>query len=154
MPSDPSADFQALLGQINLKKLVGTETPVSELQKQEFKSSNGRVFSAVKLRNALKEGQKAGYGTFTIGRRGYATRMAWVQPPESSAPAEDASAPALAAATPAAVATSADESDASQTVRHSLRLRADLTVQIELPINLTDREAERLAHWVQALPLG
>ena len=37
-------------------------------------------------------------------------------------------------------------------VRHTLNLRPGVTVHIELPADLTSREAVRLAHWVQALP--
>ncbi|HCH64750.1 MAG TPA: hypothetical protein DFR83_18230, partial [Deltaproteobacteria bacterium] len=37
-------------------------------------------------------------------------------------------------------------------VRHTLNLRHGVTVHIELPADLTAREAVRLAHWVQALP--
>ena len=164
MPSDPSADFQALLSQINLDSLVGQETPAADLLAMKLRSSNGRVFSPVKLRGALKAGQAAGYGTYTIGRRGYATRFAWAKPPEAAAPAAaapaaEAPAPAPAPEAPApapapAAASAVDGPEGIQTVRHSLRLRADVTLHVELPVDLTDREAERLAHWVQALPVG
>ncbi|HXJ56995.1 MAG TPA: hypothetical protein VNU68_10050 [Verrucomicrobiae bacterium] len=36
---------------------------------------------------------------------------------------------------------------------HSFRLRQDVTVSLNLPIDLSTREAERLARFIQALPL-
>jgi hypothetical protein len=36
---------------------------------------------------------------------------------------------------------------------HSFRLRQDVTVSLNLPIDLSTREAERLARFIHALPL-
>lgn len=47
------------------------------------------------------------------------------------------------------------DSDATTgTLRHSFHLRQTLQVVIELPAYLTEREAERLARFVQSLPVA
>jgi hypothetical protein len=52
-----------------------------------------------------------------------------------------------------AVSREPDEEDkALQTIRHEYRLRPDFTAQIELPEDLTTREAARLADFLKTLP--
>ncbi len=40
-----------------------------------------------------------------------------------------------------------------ETVAHALRLRADWTLNLQLPADFTPAEAERVAHFLRALPL-
>jgi hypothetical protein len=40
------------------------------------------------------------------------------------------------------------------TLIHSFRLRPDFTVSVELPVNLSEKEAERLADFMLCLPFG
>ncbi len=44
--------------------------------------------------------------------------------------------------------------DPAAMMQHSFRLRPGLQISIELPGDLTEREAERLARFVQSLPLA
>ncbi|MBP1862202.1 hypothetical protein [Rhizobium herbae] len=41
-----------------------------------------------------------------------------------------------------------------ETLQHSFHLRPDLQIKIELPVDLTEREAERLARFIQSLPVN
>jgi|GEM_PF-5221767 len=167
MPRDYSVDFQKVLEQISIEDVQGTETPAADLLDLGMSDSRGRRFNAAHLRGALRAGEAAGYGSLIVGRRGYPTRFAWSKVPtpvaaapapkkpaaEKSAKAAPAPAPAPAPAAEAPAPAPAPAA-ASNGQSYSLRLRADLTVNIELPADLTVREAERLAHWMQALPIG
>jgi hypothetical protein len=52
-----------------------------------------------------------------------------------------------------AVSGEPDEEDrVAQTIRHEYRLRPDFTAEIELPEDLTTREALRLADFLKTLP--
>jgi hypothetical protein len=173
MARDYSEDFQKILEQISLADVRGTETPANDLLDLNMSDSKGRRFNAAHLRGALRAGETSGYGSLIVGRRGYPTRFAWSKVPAAvtKAPAPAAKAPAAKA--PVAVAPPAPEPAPVETapvavqaapaapapapaskgdgVVHTLQLRANLAVHFELPADLTPREAERLAHWVQAL---
>ena len=45
-------------------------------------------------------------------------------------------------------------SAAPATLQHSFHLRPGLQIKLDLPADLTDREAERLARFVQSLPVA
>lgn len=156
MARDYLADFQKVLEQISLDEVQGTETPAADLLTLNMSDSKGRRFNATHLRGALRAGEAAGHGSFIVGRRGYPTRFAWSKVPagkasaKATAPAE--AAPAVAAAPPPAPVAAPAAPSSTGGVRHTLNLRPGVTVHIELPADLTSREAVRLAHWVQALP--
>jgi hypothetical protein len=162
MARDYSADFQKILDQISIDDVQGTETPAADLLNLNMSDSKGRRFNGQHLRGALRSGESAGYGSLIVGRRGYPTRFAWSKVPasvvaqaSSNAKASKRSAAASAAdAKPAAAAARPAAASTSGNVMHSLQLRNGTTVHLELPADLTTREAERLAYWVQALPFG
>lgn len=60
----------------------------------------------------------------------------------------------LALKTPVEAASSADAGAAPRAVVHTLQLRADWTVSLELPPDFTPEEAKRMCHFVRALPLS
>ncbi len=147
MARDYSADFQKILEQLSLEEVRGTETPAADLLALNMSDSKGRRFNANHLRGALRAGEAAGHGSLIVGRRGYPTRFAWSKVPASVVQ----TAPAKASAASKANAKSA-ATPSRNTVTHSLNLRRGVKISIELPADLTPREAVRLAHWVQALP--
>lgn len=154
MARDYAADFQKILEQISVEDVQGTETPAADLLELNMSDSKGRRFNANHLRGALRAGESAGYGSLIVGRRGYPTRFAWSKvpaPPIAAAPVAETTPVQAAPAAPVAPVAVVDSGD---TRRHTLSLRPDVTVQVELPADLTAREAERLAHWMQALPYG
>lgn len=143
-------DFLQLVTQINPDDYTNRETSSDTLLEKGFTGTDGKPMTAARLRNALRAGEDAGYGKFIIGRRGYPTRFVWgPTPTKATAPA---AAPAAAPVAPAASAVVA-AADSQGGLEYTLRLRADFTVKMALPPDLTIREAERLAHWMQALPL-
>ena len=121
-----------------------------------------------------KQLQEAAVGRFVAGRRGRPSRLEWNVDPravgaviaqaEGDAQADEPepadfddapeprrssrqAQPAAAPAAPAAVLEREDED------RYSFRLRSDRQVHVSLPIDLTQREAARLAEFVRALGL-
>jgi len=97
---------------------------------------------------ALKRLDELGAGSYVIGRRSMPTRL---KLDDSAAEVVQAvvegriSAPAMAG-TPAATGPAM-----GRTLRHQFVLRPDLTVHIDVPENLTVREAERLSQFVDSL---
>src|SRR5262249_59844800 len=95
---------------------------------------------------------RAGAGRFKIGRRGKPSRFEWAAPVNriaTSVMGEPAgSGLAVSEARPTAAA-SAD----TQLV-HSYHLRRGLILSILLPVDLTDREAGRLADFIRTLSFG
>jgi hypothetical protein len=88
-----------------------------------------------------------GFGQFLIGRRGAPSRFEWDVSLRSVGQA--------AAGQGTIVHTPQDLDDGVQPVhaiKHPYRLRADFIAQIELPADLTTREAERLAEFIKTLP--
>jgi hypothetical protein len=150
MARDYSADFQKILEQLSLEEVRGTETPAADLLALNMSDSKGRRFNANHLRGALRAGESAGHGSLIVGRRGYPTRFAWSKVP--AAVVKTASAKPAAASKASAKAKAPPTASNADTVSHSLVLRPGVTTLIELPADLTAREAVRLAHWVQALP--
>lgn len=91
--------------------------------------------------------EDAGCGQFVVGRRGWQSRFVW-------------SAGSLGVARVAtgerktAAAEEAEEGDIDvEMFEHTYLLRTDLKIAIELPVDLTTTEAERLAGFVRTLPI-
>ncbi len=88
-----------------------------------------------------------GFGQFVVGRRGASSRFE-----------RKVSLPSLgraAAGHDSVIAIAEDSDDAGDepiTIHHEYRLRPTFTAQIELPADLTVKEAERLASFIRTLP--
>ncbi len=90
-----------------------------------------------------------GFGHFVIGRRGAPSRFEWTVSLQSVGKA------AMGHGEVEAVADNEieeEESSSPQPVRHEYRLRPDFTARLELPADLTAREAIRLADFIRTLP--
>lgn len=91
--------------------------------------------------------EELGFGRFVVGRRGASSRFE-----------REVSLPSLgkaAAGQGTIVAAANDSDDADEelaTIRHQYRLRPTFAAQIDLPADLTEKEAERLASFIRTLP--
>lgn len=112
----------------------------------------------------LKQLSDAGCGQFLTGRRGRPTRIEWaacgaipiakafVNAPTDGSVAEDepdedpAGGGRDLSSAPSVTTLSADLHP------HRFLLRPGLTVEVELPLNLTNEEANRLAEFIRAIP--
>jgi hypothetical protein len=98
---------------------------------------------------AFRELEETGCGKYVEGRHGWPSRFVWdvkslgvsaaargTQPIEAT-PEDDAG---------------TEDSDEAEFIEHSFVLRPDLTISVELPTDLTETEAARLAAFIQSLP--
>ena len=100
------------------------------------------------LVSLLQSLARAGAGRFKIGRRGKPSRFEWAAPVNRIANSVIGERPPGAVlAVPGSRPTAAASADAQ--LIHSYHLRRGLIVSIPLPIDLTDREAGRLADFIR-----
>lgn len=102
--------------------------------------------------------EKIGAGNFRSGRRGQKTRIEWVFDVRELAAAARGDAIQIQPVTHAAaedgpamspLAHMNDDTVAGAMKLHRYRIRSDLEIKIELPINLTTAEANRLGFMIQ-----
>ncbi|SRR5579885_476930 len=97
--------------------------------------------------DVFKKLDELGFGRFVVGRRGASSRFK----PKVSLPSLGKAAAGLGAI--AAVAEdSNDAEDEAITISHQYRLRPTFVARIDLPADLTEKEAERLASFIRTLP--
>ena len=91
-----------------------------------------------------------GCGKFVIGRRGRKSRFVWDEPMIHVSHVALDIADEVTSTTAEEIAME-DIDDEPDWLVHSFNLRDDLEIEIELPADLTSREAERLASLMEAL---
>jgi hypothetical protein len=99
--------------------------------------------------------QERGEGYLKLGRHGHPTRF-YLRSKSVAAPAPEMPlrlAAPVAAESPPPVRDAHSDAPAPMIVTYSFRLRGDLDVTLELPADLTEREAGRLAGFIETLPL-
>lgn len=97
----------------------------------------------------LKKLDDIGVGKYVVGRKGAETRIIWEFDVKSLAKIALGESQELQS-----VPTDApqDDDDPEDEIKHDFALRPDKTVMFRLPVNLTQREADRLASWIRSLP--
>jgi hypothetical protein len=88
--------------------------------------------------------QAAGCGKFVHGRRGRPSRFVWAHSPHDIAQAVTGKTARTGAAEKISVMP-------TPMIEHSYRLRPDVTISVSVPLNITCREAQRLAEFVGTL---
>jgi hypothetical protein len=94
--------------------------------------------------------EDCGCGQFVVGRRGWPSRFVWSTAMISVGRAVTGEQEDVEQLTEESTE-SASERD---WITHSFHLRPDLTLELELPADLTAPEAARIARFVEALPFG
>ena len=112
-------------------------------------SEEGQHIARADVINLFKKLQEIGCGQFVTGRRGWPSRFVWSV--------------SLISASRAAIGEQEEIEELPQTdslkddeagnITHSFHLRPDYELKLELPIDLTPKEAERLASFVKSLPM-
>jgi hypothetical protein len=87
-------------------------------------------------------------GEFIAGRKGWQTRFVWSV---GSLGACKAASGEIASVVPLGPAD--DAPSEKEVLNHDYNLRSDLVVKFALPVDLTEREAKRLADFINSLPL-
>lgn len=113
----------------------------------------------VDIVSLLRGLEEAGCGRFVVGRRGAPSRFEWTVSLRSVGLAATSGSDEVDQ-----IDRDADESDGeeqanvsdelenSNSISHSFVLRPDFRVMLELPVDLTAREARRLAEFLRTLP--
>jgi len=110
-------------------------------------ADTGRKISrgdAIELFRRLEE---LGCGQFVIGRRGAPSRFVWAVGIVSVGKAAAGESQVVEVIPETPIQT-------RETLNHTYHLRPDRQIVLELPIDLTSREAERLAAFIRTLPMN
>jgi len=99
---------------------------------------------AIELFRRLEE---LGCGQFVIGRRGAPSRFVWAVGIVSVGKAAAGESQVVEVIPETPIQT-------RETINHTYHLRPDRQIMLELPIDLTSREAERLAAFIRTLPMN
>jgi hypothetical protein len=100
---------------------------------------------------AFRQLENGGCGQYVEGRHGWPSRFVWSV---GSLSACQIASGVDAAVEPLAESNEDEEIEAElDTVTHVLHLREDFDLEIQLPSDLTEREAQRIVSFVAALPL-
>ena len=134
------------------------ETTVDRLL--EVLARDGQGVSRRDLIGLLQALQQHEAGEFIVGRRGQPSRFRWKVGMVGLARAvrgeEDAAIETIderdVAAETNGDETHGEERPAPGTIRHVYQLRPDTQVRLDLPANLTTKEAHRLAEFIRTLP--
>ena len=104
----------------------------------------------------LQKLAEAGLGTFVVGRRGAKTRIVWEYKLPDIGAAASGAVQHLHKVKDEEVEDGEEEGESNEAlmIEHLFNLRTGLRITVSLPRDLTQREAERLARFVEALPLG
>jgi hypothetical protein len=105
----------------------------------------GFVVNRGDMIDVMKELEDSGCGRFVVGRLGWPSRFVWTVGMVAVGKA--------AAGEPVTIESLSEGPDVEETLKHSFHLRADTTVSFELPVDLTQIEADRLAAFIKTLPL-
>lgn len=108
-------------------------------------NSNGPQFSRQDVVELFRRMEGLGGGKFITGRRGQESRFVWEVSLRSAGKA--------AAGETLSVEEIDDTEAVSRSLQHSYYLRSDRPITVDLPMDLTTKEAERLAAFIKSLPL-
>jgi len=117
-------------------------------------SQGGTSFSRRDVITALRELEKANCGEFIIGRRGQPSRFRWsveMIAAGRAARGDQKDVESLAEGD-ARKGTDEEIEVSAGMVRHSYKLRPDFSLELDLPEDLSAREAARLAEFIKTLP--
>jgi hypothetical protein len=123
----------------------------TRIERLEYMADLGHR-EAIELARTLSE---IGCGEFVVGRRGAKSRVKWNYSLRSMGEAAKGEIAELKH-----VSSEAEQDDdledeveiEENAIRHTFQLRPDNTVTIDLPSDLSKKEAERLATFIQSLP--
>jgi len=127
-------------------------TTVDRIQKELGGGDNGSGISRNQIVQVFRELENLGCGTFRVGRRGFQSRFDWKVPMVKVGRMAAAADNAVETKKRAIPNVGATDGDAPALEEHSFKLRRNIAVSIELPIDITAGEAERLAGFIKLIP--
>lgn len=94
-----------------------------------------------------------GVGQYIVGRKGAETRIVWEYDVKGLSRIAKGATQELIGV-PVGAIKDDDPEEGDDMMAHEFVLRPGLRVELRLPADLSDREADRLAGWVKSLPFG
>jgi hypothetical protein len=134
---------------------------------EEYKPKNEtKVYEAVSILDAyeisvtysqivalFRQLEKVGVGTFFVGRKGKRSRFYWTIDIKAVGKAlEESAAGAIPSSKVSVPIKEVAPVHVAASLRHPFHLREDFELVLSLPADLTDREAQRIAKFVESLP--
>ncbi len=147
--SEANLDFIEFFRVLALRQRNQKETDVDVLVKGTNENIGPEYERRRLVRIFFKELEKVGIGTLRIGRRGKPTRFIWktgmLEVVRTVGTDEGGS--------NTIENLQSDEESKPRILAHRYNLRENYVVNIDLPVNLTEIEAERLSAFIKSLPL-
>ena len=126
------------------------ETPVVRTVANLRNDGNIDISSA-NIISFFKRMEGLGVGTFIVGRHSHKSRFAWTVKNTDLARAAIGETSEI----PDPPEAESQEPEVEEySLEHSYNLREDFSVDFELPVDLTEGEAKRLATFIKSLPFG
>lgn len=149
-----------------LKRLYGRDPTAKVLLDKLSERKNGATLTKAKRAATIsgeeyrrviavfKELEELGLGRFVAGRKGHDSRMEWAFDVRTLGPVARGAKMALEEVP--FDAEDDDETNGRETesglIMHAFQLRADCSVEIKLPVDVTQKEVERLGMWLRSIP--
>jgi hypothetical protein len=114
-------------------------------------NSNGQIVSRGELISLFRQLEKLGYGQYIAGRHGHPSRFIWkvsIVSVGQAAAGESQNVEAISSEE------QKQNDDGVGIIPHVYQLRPELQVTLELPSDLSSREAERLSEFLKTLPFN
>lgn len=146
---DSNQVVQAICDHMAARDKNQTETKLHRMLKHL--ESDGFDFKRGEVIGAFRSLETAGCGKYVEGRHGWPSRFVWETKSLHVSSAAKGQEPLLRD-----TSTNDDEdiTEDIEFIEHSFVLRLDLPISIELPADLNEQEASRLAAFIQTLPFG
>jgi hypothetical protein len=142
--SNPTA--KALCDHMASRHNNQTETKLERIQVRL--QADGHDVKRSELIATFRRFEQIGCGQYIEGRRGWPSRFVWAVGSVSACRAAIGEISTIEPEAQAIDQTPGDEA----TITHTYNLRADLKIELLLPMDLTPAEAERIATFVKTLP--
>lgn len=111
-------------------------------------AADGKELARGDVIAVFRELEKCGCGAFVAGRKGWPSRFEWQVQMVSVGRAAAGETDQVEEVSEE----DAGEEEAENLIKHPFRLRPDLTISLELPIDFTPKEATRVARFIETLP--
>jgi len=113
-------------------------------------STEGKELSRGDVISVFRELENCGCGTFITGRKGHPSRFEWRVQMTSVGRVAAGESEQIEEVAPDEMS----EEESGSLVMHTYRLRPDVPITLELPIDLTPQEASRIARFIETLPFN
>lgn len=140
---------QAFLDHMAVRQRNQSETKVDRIL--VILSDEGFDFARGDIVRLFQRLQDAGCGQFVIGRRGWPSRFVWNVGSLAASRLASGEVQEVEDVTTDEEDDGGDEQE--EFTSHSFNLRPDLVVTMDLPADLSTKEAERLSLFVRSLPM-